>query len=178
MKSALSVLAILAALFCAPVAFAEGEVRIGVIFVDRILRESAPAQTAQKRIDAEVAKRDQELAKFADQINKSEERLEKESLQLPDLERNKRELEIRDMKRDFQRRQREAREDINQRRNKELSAILERTYRIVRQIAETEKIDIILQDVHYANARVDITDKVLRALDDSKQPSQPQPGGK
>ena len=174
MKFASQKFLFLALLCCCSTAWAQADLKIGVVNLDRILRESAPAQRAQKRIEAEVAKRDQELAKTAEQIKRLQEKLEKEGLTLAEGERIKREFELRDMTRDFQRRQREAREDINQRRNEELSTVLERANRVVRQIAESEKFDIILQEAVYANPRIDITEKVVRAMDDSKQPS----GGK
>ncbi len=175
MKFGLDKITLLAALCCSWPVWAQADLKIGVVNLDRILRESAPAQRAQKRIEAEVAKRDQELAKTAEQIKRLQEKLEKEGLALSDPERNKREFELRDMSRDFQRRQREAREDINQRRNEELAQVLERANRVVRQIAESEKFDMILQEAVYANPRIDITEKVVRAMDDSK--TQP-PGGK
>lgn len=153
---------------------AQAELKIGVVNLDRILRESAPAQRAQKRIEAEVAKKDQELAKMAEAVKRAQEKLEKDSLTLSDAERIRRDYDLREMTRDFQRRQREAREDINQRRNEELSTVLERANKVVRQIAESEKFDIILQEAVYANPRIDITEKVVRALDDTNK----QPGGK
>ena len=72
------------------------------------------------------------------------------------------------MDREFQRRQRELREDLNQRRNEELQALLQRAQAIVRQIAEQEKFDLIVQDAVYFSPRVDITDKVLRVLNNGK----------
>jgi outer membrane protein len=72
------------------------------------------------------------------------------------------------MDRDLQRRQREFREDLNQRRNEELQGLLERTQRLVRQIAEQEKYDLIIQDAVFFSSRVDITDKVLRGLSNGK----------
>jgi outer membrane protein len=133
------------------------------------LKESAPAQRAQKRIEAEVSKREQEMSKLAEQIKRLQEKSDKDGLTLSDSERNRREAELREITRDFQRKQREAREDINQRRNEELSQVLERANKVVRQIAESEKFDIILQEAVYANSRIDITEKVVRAMDDSKQ---------
>lgn len=156
-------------LFCASSAWAQADLKIGVVNLDRILRESAPAQRAQKRIEAEVAKREQEIAKLAEQIKRMQEKSDKDALTLSDSERNRRESELRELTRDFQRKQREAREDINQRRNEELSQVLERANKVVRQIAESEKFDIILQEAVYANPRIDITEKVVRAMDDSKQ---------
>ena len=69
------------------------------------------------------------------------------------------------MNRDFQRKQREYREDVNQRRNEELSGVIDQANRIIRQIAEQEKYDIIFQEAAYANPRIDITDKVIKAMD-------------
>ncbi|MFN9185599.1 MAG: OmpH family outer membrane protein, partial [Betaproteobacteria bacterium] len=83
-------------------------------------------------------------------------------------DRNRRQRELAELDRDLQRRQREFREDLNQRRNEELQGLLERAQRIVRQIAEQEKFDLIVQDAVFFSARVDITDKVLRALNNGK----------
>jgi outer membrane protein len=40
----------------------------------------------------------------------------------------------------------------------------------VRQIAETEKLDVVLQNeqVVWASPRIDITDKVIKAIDDTR----------
>jgi len=87
---------------------------------------------------------------------------------LAETDRNRRQRELAELDRDLQRRQREFREDLNQRRNEELQGLLERAQRIVRQIAEQEKFDLIVQDAVFFSARVDITDKVLRALNNGK----------
>jgi outer membrane protein len=146
---------------------AQVEGRIGFVNLDRILRDAAPAQRAQKKIEGEFSKREQELAKMAEQLKRSQEALEKNAMTMSESERRNRERDFGDMNREFQRKQREFREDLNQRRNEELSGILERANRVVRQIAETEKFDIIFQEAVYASPRIDITDKVIRALDDT-----------
>jgi outer membrane protein len=84
---------------------------------------------------------------------------------MSESDRRNREREFGEMNREFQRKQREFREDFNQRRNEELSGILERANRAVRTIAEAEKFDIIFQEAVYASPRIDITDKVIRAID-------------
>jgi len=146
---------------------AQAEGRIGFVNLDRILRDAAPAVRAQKKLEAEFQKREQELARTAEGLKRLQETLEKNAMTMSESERAKREREFQDTTREFQRKQRELREDFNQRRNEELSGILERANRAVRQIAEAEKYDIILQEAVYASARIDITDKVIRALDDS-----------
>ena len=161
-------LAVFAALLgSASATLAQVEGKIGFVNLDRILRDAAPAQRAQKKIEGEFSKREQELAKMAEQLKRTQETMEKNGMTMSESERRNREREFAEMNREFQRKQREFREDLNQRRNEELSGILERANRVVRQIAETEKYDIIFQEAVFASPRIDITDKVIRALDDS-----------
>jgi outer membrane protein len=167
MLKKLLVSALLPVLAVATGGLAHAQEKIGFVNLDRILREAGPAQRAQKKLEAEFSKREQELAKSADQIKKMQENLEKNGMTMSESDRRNREREFGEANREFQRRQREIREDFNQRRNEELGGILERANRAVRQIAESEKFDIIFQEAVYANPRIDITDKVIRALDDS-----------
>ena len=148
-----------------PAAHAQAENRIGFVNTARILRDAAPAVRAQKKIEAEFAKRDQELAKVADQLKRMQDELERQGVTMPESQRRAKEREFNDQNRDFQRRQREFREDLNQRRNEELALVVEQANRVIRQIAEQEKYDIIFQDAVYANPRIDLTDKVIKALE-------------
>ena len=100
-----------------------------------------------------------------------QESLEKNSMTMSEGERQKREREFGDATREFQRKQREFREDLNQRRNEELAQVIEQANRVIRQIAEKESYDIIFQDAVYASRRIDITDKVIKALEGAKPPA-------
>ena len=144
---------------------ARAEGRIGFVNTERILRDAAPAQRAQKKIEAEFAKRDQELSKMADQAKKMQDELEKNSVTMSETQRRNKEREFADLNREFQRKQREFREDLNSRRNEELAQVVEQANKVIRQIAEAEKFDIIFQDAVYANPRIDITDKVIKTLE-------------
>ena len=146
-------------------ALAQAEGRIGFVNTERILRDAAPAQRAQKKIEAEFAKRDQELSRIADQLKKMQDDLEKNAVTMAEAQRRTKEREFADLNREFQRKQREFREDLNARRNEELAQVVELANRIIRQIAEAEKYDIIFQDAVYANPRIDITDKVIKTLE-------------
>jgi len=146
-------------------ATAQTDNRIGFVNTARILRDAGPAVRAQKRIEAEFSKRDQELAKVAEQLKRMQDELERQGLTLPESQRRTKEREFADLNRDFQRRQREFREDLNQRRNEELARVVEQANRVIRQIAEQENYDIIFQDAVYANPRIDITDRVIKALE-------------
>jgi outer membrane protein len=143
---------------------------IGFVSLDRILREAPAAQRAQKKLEQEFAQRGQELSKVAEQLKKMQGSLEKNAVTMSDSERQKREREFNDVNRDFQRRQREFNEDLAQRRKEEFEGVLERANRAVRQIAEAEKLDIVLQNeqVVWASTRIDITDKVIKALEDTR----------
>ena len=144
-------------------AFAQG--KIGVVQIERIVRDSAPALRAQKKLEAEFAKREAELGKVADQLKRLQDELEKDAVTMPEAQRRNKERDFAELNRDFQRKQREYREDVNQRRNEELGQVIELANRIIRQIAESEKYDIIFQEAAYANPRIDITDKVIKAME-------------
>jgi outer membrane protein len=139
--------------------------KFGFVNTERILRDAIPAQRAQKKIEAEFQKRDQELARFADQLKRMQDDLEKNGVTMSDSQRRTKEREFGELNRDFQRKQREFREDLNQRRNEELAQVVEQANRVIRQIAEQEKYDIIFQDAVYASPRIDLTDKVIKSLD-------------
>lgn len=144
------------------------DIKIGYVNSERILRDSNPARAATQKLEQEFAKRDRELQELAGRLKTQAERFEKDAPVLAEADRNRRQRELAELDRDLQRRQREFREDLNQRRNEELQGLLERAQRIVRQIAEQEKFDLIVQDAVFFSARVDITDKVLRALNNGK----------
>ena len=146
-----------------PLAHAQ-DLKLGVVNSDRILRDSAPARAAMQKLEAEFSKRDRELQEMGARLKSSAERFEKDAPVMTETDRIRRQRELSELDREFQRKQREFREDFNQRRNEELQALLERTNRIIRQMAEQEKYDLIVQEAVYFNPRIDITEKVLRAL--------------
>lgn len=142
------------------------EFKIGFLDAERINRESAPAVRASKELEKEFAPRIQELQRQERQLKDLQASLEKDGMTLSESERNRREQELARQGREFQRAQREYREDLNQRRNEKLADLFQRANRVIQQIAEAEKFDLILQEAVYRSSRIDITDKVLKALGD------------
>ncbi|WVN40912.1 OmpH family outer membrane protein [beta proteobacterium MWH-UniP1] len=140
------------------------DTKIGFVNTERILRESAPAKASQQKLEQEFAKREKGIQEAAAKLKEASSRLERDATVMPESERVKRQRETAELERDLQRRQREFREDLNQRRNEELAGVIERANRAIRQIAEAEKFDIIFQEAVYASPRIDITEKVLRSL--------------
>jgi len=140
--------------------------KFGFVHTERILRDSVPAVRAQKKIEAEFQKRDRELATIADQLKRMQNELDKDAMTMSETQRRNKEREFGELNRDFQRKQREFREDLNQRRNEELAQVVEQANRVIRLIAEQEKFDIIFQEMPaYVSPRIDITDKVIKALE-------------
>jgi outer membrane protein len=147
---------------------AMAETKIGFVNSDKVLREAAPAVRTQKRLEKEFEKREQDLQRIAAELKAMQDSLEKNGVTLSEADRKTKEREFNELNRDFQRRQREFREDLNQRRNEELASLLDKANKAVKQIAEAEKFDIIFQEAVYFNPRIDITDKVIKALADTK----------
>ena len=144
------------------------ELKIGFIDADRINRESVPAERATKKLEKEFAPREQELRRIEGQIKSLQGQLEKDGLTMSDVDRRTKETELGRQTREFQRLQREFREDLNLRRNEELAALFERANRVIKQVAESEKYDLIVQEAVYRSPRIDITEKVLKALASEK----------
>ncbi|ADJ63686.1 MULTISPECIES: OmpH family outer membrane protein [Herbaspirillum] len=153
-----------ACLFSLAPAHAQESSKIAFVSTERIFREAAPAKAAQSKLEAEFAKRDRDLQDMAARLKTQSDKLDKDAAVLSDSDRAKRQRDLSDLDKEFQRKQREFREDLNQRRNEELAVVLERTNKVIRQIAEAEKYDIVFQEAVYASKRIDITDKVLKEL--------------
>lgn len=155
-----------------------GPPKIGYVSLDRILRDSAPAKAAQAKLDAEFSDRQKELADMGARLRRLYDDLEKNAAVMPEAERARRQKELADQDKDFQRRQREFNEDVNQRHNEELQSIVEKANKVIRQIAENEHYDMIFQEAVYFNPRVDITDKVLKGLNSAQSAASATPAGK
>jgi outer membrane protein len=150
----------------AQMAFAD--TKIGFVNSERLMREAAPAVRAQQRIEKEFEKRAQELQRMEKDLQALGTDLEQRGAKMAEADRRNKERALNDLNRDFQRKQREYREDFNQRRNDELASVLDKANRAIRQIAEGEQYDVILQEAVYTSPRIDITDKVVKALADVK----------
>ena len=140
--------------------------KIGFVNTERVFREASPAKRAQQKLEKEFAARNAELAKIEKQGRDMQSDLERDNVTMTEAVRRDKERQLADVSRNFQRLQREIREDLNLRRNEELASVQERATRVINQIAEQEKFDLILQEAVYASGRIDITDKVIKALSD------------
>ena len=167
---------LLPVLFAAATALAHAqaqadEFRIGFVNTDRIFREANMAKTAQAKLEQEFSRREKELNDLGAGLKTASDKFEREAPTLSESQRAARQKSLIDMDRDFQRKRREFQEDLNARKNEELQQVLDRANRVVRQVAEQEKFDVILQEAVYVNPKLDITDKVIRALNAAATPA-------
>lgn len=140
------------------------ELKIGYVNLDRMLRDAAPAKAAQAKLEAEFSKREKDLGDASMRLKSAGDRFEKDAPTLSETERSRRQRELLDQDRELQRKRREFQEDLNQRKSEELAMVVERSNKVVKQIFEIEKYDLIVQEAVFAGPRVDITEKVIKAL--------------
>jgi len=148
----------------APVQAQQAGVKIGFVSTERILRDSRPAQDAQRKIEAEFKRRDDELQALANNLRDQVQKFDKDAPVLAESERIRRQRQLTDLDSDLQRKRREFQEDFNRRRNEEFSIIIEKADAAIKQLAEQQGYDLILQDAVTVSPRVDITEQILKAL--------------
>lgn len=144
------------------------ELRIGYVSGERVLRDSTPAKAAQAKLEAEFSKREKDLSDTAARLKATSDKLEKDAPTLSEAERSRRQRDLVEQDREFQRRRREFQEDLTQRKNEELGAVIQRANQAIKQIFDAEKYDLIIQDATFVSPRIDITDKVIKALNAGK----------
>ncbi|RYF01973.1 MAG: OmpH family outer membrane protein [Comamonadaceae bacterium] len=140
------------------------EFRAGFVNTDRIFREATTAKAAQSKLEQEFSKREKDLVDQGNSLKTATEKFEREAPTMAESQRTTRQRQLVEQDRDFQRKRREFQEDLSTRKNEELGQVLERANKVVKQVAEAEKYDVILQEAVYINPKHDITDKVIKAL--------------
>ena len=144
------------------------EIRIGFINTDRIFKEANTAKQAQLKLEQEFSKRDKDLNDAGASLKSAVEKFEREAPTLSDSQRLSRQKQLGEQDRDFQRKRREFQEELNARKNEEFQLGLERANRVIKQVAEAEKYDLVLQEAVYISPKHDITDKVLKVINSAK----------
>lgn len=67
-----------------------------------------------------------------------------------------------------ERRKRALNEDMSLRREDALKAFVDKANAAIRRIAEAEKFDLVVAEATYVASRIDLTDRVIKALDAAK----------
>ncbi len=140
------------------------ELRMGFVSTDRVLKEAGTAKAAQAKLEQEFSKREKELVDQKASIKSLADKFEREAPTLPETQRQARQKQLLEQDRDFQRKSREFQEDLNARKNEELQLVIQRANKVIKDIAVAENYDFIFQDAVYVNPKHDMTDKVIKAL--------------
>jgi outer membrane protein len=140
------------------------ELKVGYVNIDRVLRDAAPAKAAQSKLEQEFNRREKELNEAAQKLKSASDKFEKDAPTLAESERSRRQRDLVEQDREIKRKSREFQEDLSQRKNEELAGVLDRANKVVKQIFDQEKYDLILQEAVFASPRLDITDRVIKAL--------------
>jgi outer membrane protein len=152
-------------LFSIAINASSAELKIGYVQVDKILQEAPQTAESGKKLEKEFAPRSQELERMQKQIKDIETSIDKDALTMAEADRKNKERDASNLKIDFQRKQRELREDVNLRKNEELGALQDKINKAVTAVSESEGYDLVVYGgVAYANKKIDITDKVLKSL--------------
>jgi len=168
MSKLLQSAALAASMMLATVAVQAQELKIGYVNSERVLREANLAKAAQIKLETEFGKREKDLRDLETKLRGAAEKLEKDAPTLSEAERSRRQRDVVEQERDLQRKRREWQEDLTQRKNEELSVVVEKANKVIKQIFDAEKYDLILQDAIHYSARVDITKKVIDTLNAQK----------
>lgn len=168
MSKLLQSAALAASMMLATAAVQAQELKIGYVNSERVLREANLAKAAQIKLETEFGKREKDLRDLETKLRGAAEKLEKDAPTLSEAERSRRQRDVVEQERDLQRKRREWQEDLTQRKNEELSVVVEKANKVIKQIFDAEKYDLILQDAIHYSARVDITKKVIDTLNAQK----------
>ena len=153
-----------AALVALPVVAAEP--KIGVVDFQRLAVESPQGKAVMESMRAEFAPRERTLQAQGQAMKAKEEKLQKDGATMSEDQRARAEKELRDGARDFERAKGEFQDDMNARRNEELSRLQRTIVEEVRTYGKAQGYDLILaqEGVVFNASASDITPAVLSAL--------------
>ena len=140
------------------------ELHFGFVKTDRIFKESNVAKLSQTRLEQEFSKREKEIVAQEALLKSTTDKLQIEAPTLSDTQRISRQKELAEQDRELQRKRRSFQEDLNARKNEELQQLLTSANKVIKQVAEAEKYDLVLQDAVYVDPKHDITDRVLKIM--------------
>lgn len=141
------------------------ELKIGYVNYSQLMQESPDAKTIADALRNEFVPRQRELQTLQQSLKTREDKLTKDGATMTDEQRAREDKDIRDGERELQRKQSEAQDDFNARRNEELSTLQKSLIEQVRSFAKSQNYDLIIADgVIYATPAVDITPQVLAML--------------
>ena len=165
-------LATFAAAACAAgTANAQGNLKIGVINVGKLLENAPQSKVVSDKLQKEFEPRQQAIVAKRQKLQTAQESFQKDQAVMGEEERLNLERQIQNTQRDLQRDENEYLEDLNARRNEELGRLQREVLQRVQAYAAAQKYDLVLADAIYVSGAVDITQAVITALQSTPPPA-------
>jgi outer membrane protein len=142
------------------------EPKIGIVDAQRLMEESPQGKAVSEAMRTEFAPRQRTLQAQEQALKAKQEKLQKDGATMSEEQRTRAEKDLRDGARDFERARGEFQDDINARRNEEMSRLQRTLGEEVRTYAKSQNFDLVLtaEVVVYAAPTYDITPAVLAAI--------------
>lgn len=154
-----------ATLFCFVATAPAGELKLGVVALQKIMEKAPQAEAAKKRIEGEFRPREKDLTEKRKALRAMGERIEKDGAIMSEAERQKLERDAVAQERDLKRQEQDFQEDLNRRQNEELGRMQRRLLEVVRTYGKEAGFDVIVGDsLLFFSERVDITDTILQRM--------------
>ena len=155
------------------------ELKIGIVDVNKILKEAPQTISANKKLEKEFASRTEKLKAKIQALQADEKKYQKEALTLADDQRDKTEKSLQQRRIEIQRLERELREDMDLRRREEIGDLQEKINQTIDKIAADEKYDLILYNgIAFASENVDITRRIIKSLGGTDSKTEDKKGSK
>ena len=148
------------------------QVKIGHVSTEAIMKQLPDAQDAQKQLDALTAGWQDELNKMQDDWKKKYEDYDKKKLIMTDQRRADAERELRELDQkmaEFRNQKFGQNGELFAKQNDLMKPVQDRVFKAIQDVAVEEGYDYIFDKsgeilLMYANAKLDVTDKVLEKL--------------
>lgn len=139
--------------------------RIGFVNLERVLKESAPAKASQGKLEKEFSTRQKDVVAQENGFKSAVTKFQTDAPVLAEGKRVEQQKKLIEQERELQRVSRTFQEDLNKRKSEELQKLIASTNKIVKQLAATEKLDLVLQNAVFVDPKNDLTDRVLKMLE-------------
>lgn len=139
---------------------------VAYVVIERLFVETQAARVAHDAIEREFTERRSVNQALFVRLRQLTERYLDDEATLDEPERTRRRRELRDLEQEAERKEIAYRDDLLHRTSVERDRVAERARAAIAQIARQDKLDVVLyRGVLWARPGIDITDKLIRQLD-------------
>ena len=170
MKVRIMALAILMSGFLIPMQGVAGELKVVFVDVKSAIENTRQFQQGMQKLEAIKNAKQKELQALRDKINKMDKDLLNQSMAMSPERLSRKQQEINDLKKGFQRKLQDAQEAMTMERNRLLQGINTKFGKKIKELGKSKGYDFILTrpSVLYVSESHDITGEVTKLLDASK----------